>query len=219
LVGRTAASSDPHGDGWPAGRLADGCGRRHRDANSWFGARGLSSSLFLAFGQDVKPVRITQHDALAAAFDEPLAFLCAEDAARRMQGCPRHLGDILAADREIDLDSGFHLAAALFGEPQQRMRNALFDLFVRDIEYARLGIPQSASDRLLACREGELSGSRIHVGSAAISPSFSLRVALRRYSVRDVGDQVFGKFRRRRHDVRAFSQSLEDPHLSYSDVV
>ena len=55
------------------------------------------------FGDAEQPVRIAQHDALAAALDQALLLPGAEYAADGMQRGAGHLGDVLAADREIDL--------------------------------------------------------------------------------------------------------------------
>ena len=56
-----------------------------------------------------------------------------------MQRRAGHLGDVLPADREIDLDAVLDLAAGLFGQAQQRVRDALLDLFGRHFEHAGLG--------------------------------------------------------------------------------
>src|SRR5262249_37697717 len=63
------------------------------------------SRLFLAgdiLGETEQPVRIAQHDALAATLDQALLLPAAERAAHGMQRRSGHLGDVLAADRKID---------------------------------------------------------------------------------------------------------------------
>ena len=87
----------------------------------------------------------------------------AEDAADGVQRRARHLGDVLPADRKIDLDAGVDLLAGLLGQPQQRMRHALLDLFVRQLQHAGLGVLQAAADGLQRAR-----GQRRIFGDQAI---------------------------------------------------
>ena len=65
-----------------------------------------------------------------------------------MQRRPCHLGDILPADRKVDLDAGIDLPAGLFSEAEQCMRHALLDLLVRHLHDAGLRILQAAADGL-----------------------------------------------------------------------
>lgn len=96
--------------------------------------------VFVTFGKAVEPLRVAQDDLLPPAFDQPLAFPSAEDPADRVQRGAGHLGDVLTADWEIDLDPGLNLAAGLFRKTEERVRDPLFDLFVRDFDHAGLGV-------------------------------------------------------------------------------
>ncbi|MGY4368915.1 hypothetical protein ACVW1A_004980 [Bradyrhizobium sp. LB1.3] len=112
---------------------------------------------FVTIGKLEEPLRIAQDDPLPASFDQPLALPCAQDPADCVQRGPRHLGHVLPADREVDLDAGLDLAAGLFREPQQGVRDPLFDLFVRYLDHAGLGILQAAADGLQrAAREARI---------------------------------------------------------------
>ena len=108
----------------------------------------------MAFGEPEQLVRIAQHDALASALDQALLLPCAENSAHGVQGGAGHLGDVLPADRKIDLDAMLDLAAGLLGQTQQRVRDTLLDLFAGHFEDAGLGVLQPAADGLqCACRQ------------------------------------------------------------------
>ena len=106
----------------------------------------------MPFGETEQLVRIAQHDALPSALDQALLLPRAENAADGMQGGAGHLGDVLPADRKIDLDALFDFAAGLLRQPQQRMRNALLDLFAGHLEHAGLGVLQAVADGLQCAR-------------------------------------------------------------------
>jgi hypothetical protein len=107
---------------------------------------------FFAFGEALQAVRIAKHDALPAALDETFGFPGAENPADSVQRRPRHFGDILTADRKVDLDPGIDLLTGLLGEAQQRMRHPLLHVLVRDLDDARLRVLQPAADRLKRAR-------------------------------------------------------------------
>src|SRR5258705_1046022 len=103
---------------------------------------------FFAFGEAVQPVRIAQNDPLPASLDQSLLLPRAENPADGVQRRPGHLGDVLPADGKIDLDAGIDLPSGLFGQAEQRMRDALLDLLVRHLQDAGLWILQAAADGL-----------------------------------------------------------------------
>src|SRR5690242_19307904 len=105
-----------------------------------------------AVGEMMQSFLVAQHDALPAAFDESLLLPGAEDPADSVQRGPRHLGDVLAADRKVDLDAGIDLSSRLLGQAQQHMRDALLDLLVRHLHDAGLRILQAAADGLQRAR-------------------------------------------------------------------
>ena len=91
------------------------CGRRRRGHGLNEDDPSLPASVF---GQHEQLVRIAQHDALPAALDQALLLPGAQGAAHRVQRGAGHFGDVLPADRKIDLDAVLDLAAGLLGQPQ-----------------------------------------------------------------------------------------------------
>ena len=106
----------------------------------------------MPFGETEQLVRIAQHDALPPALDQALLLPRAENAADGMQGSAGHLGDVLPADRKSDLDALFDFPAGLLRQPQQRMRNALLDLFAGHLDHAGLRVLQAVTDGLQCAR-------------------------------------------------------------------
>ena len=72
-------------------------------------------------------------------------------AADGMQRGAGHLGDVLPADREIDLHALLHLAAGLPGEPQQRMGDAPLHLLRSTSRPRGYGSPAAGCRRSAAC--------------------------------------------------------------------
>jgi hypothetical protein len=85
-------------------------------------------------------VRVANDDPLATAFNKTVLLPTAQSAAYGVQSRACHFGDILPADREVDLDSPFDLAAGLLGEPQQSVGDALLHLLGRHLNHTGVGI-------------------------------------------------------------------------------
>ena len=100
----------------------------------------MGSRILLALRKDMKPVRVPQHDPLAAAFDEALTLPRAEDPADGMQRRTGHFGDVPAADREVDLDARFDFSPGLFRQPKQSVSDALLDLLVGNLDHSGLRV-------------------------------------------------------------------------------
>ena len=120
------------------------------------------SPIFAMLGQTEELVRIQQYDSLPAAFDQTLLLPCAQNTAHRVQCGAGHLRNVLTADWKINFDTMLSLAACLLGETQERMCDALLDLFTGHFEYPCLGVLQSAAHRLQRARSQrrELCGER-----------------------------------------------------------
>ena len=58
----------------------------------------------------------------------------------------RHLGDVLAADREIDHDAAFDFTAGLIGEPEERVRYPPLYLLGRDLDYTGMRLLKARTD-------------------------------------------------------------------------
>lgn len=93
-------------------------------------------------------VRISKHNALAAAFDQTLHLPGTQDAAHRVQCRSGHLRDVLPTDGKVDLHPGVDLAPGLLHQTKQRMGHPLFNLFVGNLDDAGLRILQAAADSL-----------------------------------------------------------------------
>ena len=91
---------------------------------------------------------LPDHDSLPPAFHEALLLPSAENPADRVKRSAGHFGDILARDRKVDLNSGFHLPACLPGQTEQGMCNPLLDLFGRHLDDARVRVLEPATDCL-----------------------------------------------------------------------
>ena len=92
-----------------------------------------------------------------------------------MQGGAGHLGDVLPADRKSDLDAPFDLAAGLLRQPQQRMGDALLDLFAGHLDHAGMRVLQAVTDGLqcAGCDRGNCATSRDHEVEGQASETLS----------------------------------------------
>ena len=98
---------------------------------------------------------LAQDNSLPPACCESLLFPGAQNPADGMQCGTRHLGYVLAADGEIDLDSLVNFPAGLFGEAKKRMGDSAFDLLGRHFNHTRMSLLQSGTDGL-QCIHSEL---------------------------------------------------------------
>jgi len=89
---------------------------------------------------------ITNHHALAASFEQPLALEAADDAADGVQRRPGHLSDVLPGERQIDEHTRLDTAARLLNQPQQRTRDSTFHLFSCELAILHLELVQSGGD-------------------------------------------------------------------------
>ena len=109
----------------------------------------LVSPIFaMALSQTEKLVCIQQYDALPSTFDQALLLPRAENTAHRMQCGAGHLRNVLTADWKINLYTVLDFAPRLLGETQERMCDALLDLFAGHFKYPCLGVLQSAAHGL-----------------------------------------------------------------------
>src|SRR5215831_5684765 len=96
-----------------ARRRSCGLPGRAAGAGEMIAGRAPTGSAAGAFAQDEELVRIEDDDAAAAALDQAALLPAAHDPAHGVQRAARHLGDVLAADREVECDAVVGLAPGL----------------------------------------------------------------------------------------------------------
>lgn len=100
----------------------------------------------LALRQSKQVMRLANHNPQPAAFDESAFSPRAQSAAYRMESRTRHLGEILACDREVDQYPVFGPASSLRSQSYKRMRYATLNVFRRELSDPRMQLLQMPRD-------------------------------------------------------------------------
>ena len=93
------------------------------------GGPGTRDSGRQAFGDADQLVGAAHNHAAAAGGDQSFLLPAAQRPAHRKQRRPSHLREVLAGEREIDLDAGLDAAAGVAGEPEEGAGDTPLDPF------------------------------------------------------------------------------------------